>query len=182
MQTDSDRSVAKAAVRETVRVLDPALPIFEMKTMEEHLSVSLFPARMAALLLGTFGLVGLLLALVGLYGVVSYSVSRRTREIGIRIALGAETGGVLRLVIRDSMVMVAVGLSLGLGASLLSTRILVGQLYGISSVDPVTFIGIPLLFDRRRVPGQLHTRAPGHRGRPHHYSTAGVSRESAEVL
>jgi putative ABC transport system permease protein len=113
--------------------------------MEEHLAISLFPARVAALLLGTFGLVGLLLASVGLYGVVSYSVGQRTREMGIRIALGAERANVVRLVIRDSMVLVAVGISLGLGAALLSTRVLSGQLYGISAIDPVTFLGIPVL-------------------------------------
>jgi predicted permease len=145
VQTEGNVRDTAAALREAVRTFDPGLSIFEMKTIEEHLTVSLFPARMAALLLSAFGLVGLLLASVGLYGVVSSSVSRRTREIGIRMALGAEEGSVLRLVIFDSMILVAVGLALGLGAALLSSRILAGQLYGISTVDPVTFTGIPLM-------------------------------------
>ncbi|MEJ7617876.1 MAG: FtsX-like permease family protein [Pyrinomonadaceae bacterium] len=98
--------------------------------------------RMGALLLGAFGLLALLLAAIGLYGVMSFSVARRTREIGIRMALGARGADVLRLVLRESMTLVALGIALGLLASLAATRLLASFLYGVSTTDPATFGGI----------------------------------------
>jgi putative ABC transport system permease protein len=113
--------------------------------MTELLSRSLFPARMGAVLLGAFGLLALLLAAVGLYGVISYSVSRRVREIGIRMALGAGRREVLRMVLKEAMALVAVGIGLGLAAGAIMTRLLAGFLYAVSVTDPATFAGVTLL-------------------------------------
>ena len=133
------------AVRREVQSVERNLPLADARTMEELLGTSLFPARMGAILLGAFGLLALVLAAVGLYGVMSYSVSRRTREIGIRMALGARGGDVLRLVLGESMTLVAVGMLLGLVAAFAATRLLSGFLYGVSPTDPAAFVGIGLL-------------------------------------
>jgi predicted permease len=133
------------SVRVAVRSIERNLPLMNARTMTELLGNSLFPARMGAILLGAFGLLALLLASVGLYGVMTYSVSRRTREIGIRMALGARGGDVLRLVLVESMTLVAVGMLLGLAAAFAATRLLSGFLYGVSPTDPAAFLGIVLL-------------------------------------
>ena len=127
------------ALNAEVRALDPALPLFDVKTVEEHMGVSLFPARVAAALLGSFGLLALLLAGVGVYGVVSYAAARRTREIGIRMALGARPRDVLRLVAGGGMLLVALGVALGLAGAFALTRFMEGLLYGVSATDPFTF-------------------------------------------
>ena len=145
VRTSGDPAQLIPAVRGEVKSIEPNLPLTNARTMEELLSTSLYPARMGAILLGAFGLLALLLASVGLYGVMSYSVSRRTREIGIRMALGARGGDVLRLVLRQSMTLVVFGVLLGLAAAFAATRVLVGFLYGVSPTDPSAFIGIAVL-------------------------------------
>ncbi len=137
-----DEAQALAALRRELEALDPKVPIFDQGLLSEHLDVMLFPARMAAALLAAFGGLGLVLASVGLYGVVAYSVSRRTREVGIRMAIGAGRGDVLRLVVREGMVLVAVGLVLGLAAALAGGQLLGGLLYGIEPHDPLTFLAV----------------------------------------
>jgi predicted permease len=132
------RSLANS-IRAEVAQLDPALPLFDVKTMEEHMGVSLFPARVAASLLGGFGLLALLLAAMGVYGVVSYSVAQRTREIGIRLALGARARDVLRLVAGRGMLLVGAGLAAGLAVALMLTHFMEGVLYGVSATDALTF-------------------------------------------
>ncbi len=131
-------------VRRLLNEVDPHLPIFEVKTLSEHLDIMLFAPRMGAALLATMGLLGLVLASVGLYGVVAYSVARRTREIGVRMALGAGKGDVLKMVVREGMALVAVGVALGVGVALVATRALQGFLYGIAASDPVTYVAVPL--------------------------------------
>jgi predicted permease len=138
------RSLANS-IRAEVSKIDPALPLFDVKTMEEHMGVSLFPARVAATLLGGFGLLALLLAAMGVYGVVSYSVAQRTREIGIRLALGARARDVLRLVAGRGMALVAAGLIAGLASALVLTRFMEGVLYGVSATDTLTFTLVVLL-------------------------------------
>ena len=112
--------------------------------MEEHLRNALFLPRLAGTLFGVFGVVGLLLAAVGLYGVMSYSVSRRTREIGIRMALGAQTGEVRGLVVRQGMLLTLIALVLGLAAAWAVARFSAGFLYGVRPHDLVTFTAVPL--------------------------------------
>ena len=133
------------AVRSELAAMDPTLPIFSFKTMSQHLGIMLFPARMGAWLLVAFGLLGLILASVGLYGVVSYSISKRTREVGLRMAIGAHRRQILQLVLREGMALVAVGMALGLGFALAGSRLLTSLLYGIGRYDPAAFVGVPVL-------------------------------------
>jgi predicted permease len=145
VRAQGDPRALVPAIREEVRRLDPSLPAFDVKTLSEHMGVSLFPARVAAALLGAFGLVALLLAAMGVYGVVSYAAAQRTREIGIRVALGAQGRDVLRLVAGRGMLLVGVGLGLGLACALALTRFMEGLLYGVSATDPLTFALVVLL-------------------------------------
>ena len=133
------------SLRREVNALDATLPVYDVKTMEEHLGFSLFPMRVAAAMSGSFGLLALLLAAIGIYGVMAYAVSQRTREIGIRIALGARKSDVLRLVARQGLTLVAIGLLIGLIAALLLTRLMESLLYDVSATDPLTFIVIASL-------------------------------------
>ena len=134
-----------AAVRHEVQSLDQNLPVTELQTLSGVLAGSLFAARMGAVLLAVFGSLALLLAAIGLYGVMSYAVSRRTREIGIRMALGAATGNVLRLVLKEGMSLVGSGVAIGLIVAAAATRLLASFLYGVSPLDAATFVAIPLL-------------------------------------
>jgi ABC-type antimicrobial peptide transport system permease subunit len=132
-----------AALHREIRAVDPALAIFAEKTMNEHLRGALFFPKAASTVFGIFGLTGLLLAFIGLYGVMSYAVNSRTREIGIRLALGATHGGVQRLIVRQGMVLACVALGVGLPLSLASSKVAARVLYGIAPYDWVTFTGVP---------------------------------------
>jgi ABC-type antimicrobial peptide transport system permease subunit len=107
--------------------------------MEEHMQISVFLPRLAGLLLFLFGALALLLAVVGLYSVIAFNVVHRTREIGVRIALGATGGEILRLVLRQGLVLTAIGVAIGLGLGAAAGRALEGQLVGVSGADPVSF-------------------------------------------
>ncbi|MCM3901006.1 MAG: ABC transporter permease [Pyrinomonadaceae bacterium] len=145
VRTTGDSQAALAGVRNAVRALDLNLPLYEVKTLSEHMRLALFPGRVAATVLSGFGLVALTLAAIGIYGVTSYSVAQRTREIGIRMALGARLSDVLRLVIGNGLKLMAIGVGLGLVGAYLLTRALTSLLSGISPTDPVTFIFVSLL-------------------------------------
>jgi putative ABC transport system permease protein len=134
-----------AAIREQVRALDREQPLTGLATMEERLSRVLAQPRFNALLLGLFAGVALLLAAIGIYGVMSYAVTQRTPEIGIRLALGARTVDVLRLVIGQGMKLALGGVLLGLGGALALTRLMETLLSGVSATDPLTFAVIALL-------------------------------------
>ncbi|MGE0882864.1 MAG: ABC transporter permease [Blastocatellales bacterium] len=127
------------------RSMDPNLPVTGAKTLTEHMNFSLFPARAVAWLLASFGSLALALAAIGIYGVMSYSVAQRTREVGIRMALGAQRSDVLRMILTQGMKLAAIGMAIGLVAAYALTRLLANLLYGISSTDAVAFIGVSLL-------------------------------------
>lgn len=136
------------AVRQTAAALDPHLPVYSVRTMDEHLRSSVFallPLRMGAMLAGIQGVIGLLLAVIGLYAVVSFGVTQRTQEIGIRMALGADRHAVLRLVLRNGMRLAVIGLGIGLVLALGMGFVLSRVLFGISPADPLVFIGITAL-------------------------------------
>ncbi|HEY6402332.1 MAG TPA: ABC transporter permease, partial [Blastocatellia bacterium] len=133
------------AVRGQVRAADKEIPILNLQTMERLIDKSVAPRRFNMLLLGLFALVGLALAAVGLYGVISYTVTQRTREIGVRMALGANRADVLRLVVGEGMKLALIGALLGLGGALALTRLLETLLFDVSATDPLTFIVIAAL-------------------------------------
>jgi predicted permease len=144
VRTAGAPGAAAQSVRSAIHTLDPAMAVYNVETMEEHLRSALFLPRLAGTLFGVFGLLGLMLAGVGLYGVMSYSVSRRTREIGIRLALGAQRAGVERLIVRQGMVLTAIALAIGLGAAWMAARFCESFLYGIHAHDPLTFMVTPV--------------------------------------
>jgi macrolide transport system ATP-binding/permease protein len=145
VRTGLDPAATISRLRELVTSLDPNVPIFRLRTLEQQKNGSLSLQRMAATLLGGFGLLALLLAALGIYGVLAYSVSRRTREIGVRMALGAQVADVLRLVLRQGFGLTGIGLLLGLGGAFAATRLLSGFLYEVQPFDPVTFFAVALL-------------------------------------
>ncbi|MES1245810.1 MAG: ABC transporter permease [Acidobacteriota bacterium] len=133
------------SLREAVRELDRDLPVERVQTMEQVMKNALAPSRIKALLLGIFSVLALVLAAVGVYGVVSYSVEQRTHEIGIRMALGARPGQVRRLVILQGMRIVLVGAAFGLILAGGASRFLGSQVYGVTATDPMTFLAVPIL-------------------------------------
>jgi putative ABC transport system permease protein len=144
VHTKGDPKAQIAAVRSAVQAIDNNLPAQEIKTLEEIVSLQFWPARMLAGLLTSLGSVGLLLASVGVYGVMSYSVARRTREIGVRMAMGAQSRDVLKLIVGQGLVLALAGAAIGLALSAVTTRFLSSLLYGVSATDPATFAGVGL--------------------------------------
>jgi predicted lysophospholipase L1 biosynthesis ABC-type transport system permease subunit len=145
VRTTGEPQALAPAVREQIRALDAKLPVADVKTFRDQLDLSLFPSRVAAWTLGGFGGLALLLAAIGIYGVVSYSVAQRTREIGVRMALGAKEKDVLRLVLGQGLFVIAVGLAVGLLLAFAVTRLIAEFLYGVGVTDLLTFGAVPLL-------------------------------------
>jgi putative ABC transport system permease protein len=134
------------AIREAVRAVDPQSPVSFEQSFEEVIHESFARPREMAWLVGAFAGLALILSAVGLYGVMAYLAAARTREIGIRMALGAQRAEVMGLVLRQSVVLTALGIALGLGSAAAATRYLEGMLFGLTPLDPTTFIAVALLF------------------------------------
>ncbi len=145
VRTSGEPAQLAAAARSQARAIDREAPVYEMTTLAEMAARATAPRRFSLLLLGGFALVALLLAAIGVYGVLSYSVSRQTREIGVRLSLGAQAGDVLRLVLKQGMALVLAGVSLGLAGSLALMGLLRNLLFGVSANDPATFAAAALL-------------------------------------
>jgi ABC-type antimicrobial peptide transport system permease subunit len=145
LRTAADPQAILPAIREVVAQVNTNLPLFDVKTESQQIDRLLFQERLVARLSGFFGLLALVLASVGLYGLLSYEVSRRTREIGIRVALGAQAGSVLKLVLRQGIVLVVVGAAVGIGVALGVTRYLSSMLYDVHANDPLTIIAVAVL-------------------------------------
>jgi len=133
-------------IRSVLREMNPNLPIAQALPLGDVTAIGLIPQRIAAGVAGSLGVVGLLLAAIGIYGVTSYNVTRRVREIGIRVALGADGHSVLRLILRQGVVLTLIGVGIGLAAGALVSQVVRSLLFGISVVDPVTFGGGAALF------------------------------------
>ena len=145
VRTSGEPMNAVSAVRAQIAALDDKLPLFEIKSHEQAIADDLAGLRLAAALMAMFGAMALALAGVGVYGVMAYAVSQRTREIGVRVALGAQPRDVLRLVIGQALKLAALGLAIGLPVALALGRVMAGALFGVVALDPMTFVAFTLL-------------------------------------
>jgi putative ABC transport system permease protein len=142
VRTAGDPLALAAPVRREVAALDPDLAVANLRTLERVVAESVGDRRFTMLLLGLFGAVALALAAIGIYGVTAYGVAQRTREMGIRLALGAAPGAVRSLVVGEGVRLALIGLAAGLALALAGARALRSQLYGIGSADPATYVGL----------------------------------------
>src|SRR5262249_8622831 len=145
VKTIADPHAIVSNVTREVHSMDQELPVFSVETMDEYIAASVAAPRFNTTLLSIFAAVALVLTIIGLYGVMSYSVAQRTNEIGIRMALGAQTRDVLTLVGKQAVMLVAIGLAIGLAGAVALTRLLASLLFGVTTRDPATFAAIALL-------------------------------------
>jgi predicted permease len=145
VRTASDPMALAPAIAREIQSLDKSLPVFNVRTLDKHIQESLLFLRTTNALMGVAGLVALLLAAVGLYGVMSYAVSRRTQEIGVRMALGAERRDVMKLIMEQGMALTLIGIAVGIVAALASTRVLSSLLYGVRPTDPFSFVAVSVV-------------------------------------
>ncbi len=140
-----DTAAIPDQVRTQVQSVDPTLPVFGAQTLNQTVSASLAERRFSMEMVGLFALTALLLAALGIYGVISYMVSERTHEIGIRLALGAQTGNIMRMVVRQGLSLAMAGAAVGLVGAFIVSHWMAGLLYGVRPTDPVTFLGVAFL-------------------------------------
>jgi ABC-type antimicrobial peptide transport system permease subunit len=145
LRGSSDPKTLVGPAREIVRQLDPDVPMYAIQTMTEQLDQSLWARRAYSWLFGAFAMIAILLAAAGVYGTVSYGVSQRTQEIGIRMALGARPGQVLGHILRGGMTLMSIGVAAGLAGALWATRLLQTLLFGVSSYDPLIYVTVALV-------------------------------------
>jgi putative ABC transport system permease protein len=145
VRTEQDAHSLAKPMAETVRSLDKDLPTYAPKTVEEYLNGTIAQPRFNTFLLGIFASLAMLLTAVGVYGVISYSVAQRTHEIGIRMALGAEPGDMMRLIVGQGLQLASIGIGTGLLAALALTHFLASLLFGVTATDPVSFVAVALL-------------------------------------
>ncbi len=145
VRTTGDPLTITTAIRKAVQAVEPRLPIYAVKTQEQQITEIISQSRMFAALSSFFGLLALVLVAIGLYGVMSYTVARRTHEIGVRVALGAERGDIFRLVMRENLWLSLAGVIIGVPASLVVTRLITSQLFGLEPHDPLTITLVTLL-------------------------------------
>jgi predicted permease len=145
VRSTQDPAIAFTAARRIAHDVDANVPLYNLRTLERQIERSLLNERLVATLSTAFGILATLLAIIGLYGVMAYTVAKRTREIGLRMALGAATGDVLWLVMREVLWLVGAGITLGVAGAWYLSRLVQSQLYGLTPTDPVTIIGAALL-------------------------------------
>jgi predicted permease len=144
-RTTSDPATVAGAIVRRIRELDPTIAVYDIRTMTDRMSDSMARQRFATLMLGAFAIFALILAVVGVYGVMSHLVAQGAHDIGVRMALGAERARILRMVLRQGMVLTAAGITLGLVGAILLTRVMASLLFGVSVTDLATFSTVPLV-------------------------------------
>jgi ABC-type antimicrobial peptide transport system permease subunit len=154
IRTQPGSPASSTAIRDEVRAVDPTQPFSAFRTMDEVIADSIAGERFQAVLLGGFAVLALALAAAGLYGVVAYTVAQRTREIGIRMALGATVHDIVRSVLGHGVRLAAAGIALGLVGALALTRVLESVVFGISTLDPATFTGVAVFLLARWQPSR----------------------------
>ncbi|MFC1530495.1 FtsX-like permease family protein, partial [Gemmatimonadota bacterium] len=145
VRTTAHESDIIPAIQSEVRALDPDMPLFDLKTVGAYKGVMLFIPRLVGSIASALGLVALILGSIGLYGIIAFEVSRRTREVGVRMALGAQRRDVLTMVLWNGIRLVLVGLLIGVPIAALAAQGMTALLFGIDPLDPITFVGIPLI-------------------------------------
>ena len=186
IRTHANTGSIVTGVREAIRSIDPDLPLVDVRTQTEQIDATMQEERIFATLTGGFGVLALILAGVGIYGLMSYNVARRTNEIGVRMALGAQRGAIGRMVMRETLTLVFVGVLIGVPTAWALARLIASQLFGLSPHDPLTLAGVTLPTFRcrrfRRVPSIAPRHQHGSDGRPPPRITARQTRASPEVL
>jgi predicted permease len=145
VRTPANPDVVLGRVREIVRGIDPNMPVFDVRTMEDHMGIALLPARLGGSVLAIFGFLGLALAAVGIYGVMAYSVAQRQRELGIRVALGADSLTVIQLVLKDGLTLAVIGIAIGLVGAAGTSQLVKGMIYNVRAIDPIAFSAVPAM-------------------------------------
>jgi predicted permease len=145
IRTTSDPVQMTGAITREIQALDPEMPVFDVNTMDHRLYDAMARRRFSTFLLGVFAVIALILAAIGIYGVMAYSVNQRTHELGIRLALGAQPGNILQLVIKQALILISLGIVIGLTGAFALTRVMSSLLYGVSATDGFTFVIPPLL-------------------------------------
>ena len=179
VRTAGEASGVVSAITGIVRQMDPDLVVANVRTMEEVVSDSVAERRLTMMLLAVFAGAALLLAAVGIYGVIAYSVTQRTQEIGIRMALGAQRGDVLRMIVGQAMALTAAGIVIGAFGAFLLTRLMTGLLFNVTPGDPLTFAAVAVVLALVAAVGKLHPRPPRHARRSGHRAESGVAERPA---
>jgi putative ABC transport system permease protein len=144
-RTETEPTTMASSIQAVIHTIDPDLPVYQIRSMNQVLERSIMTRRATMILLGGFATLAVVLAAVGIYGVISYGVIQRTREIGLRMALGAEPGQVMRLILRQGMSLILAGVSVGLIGAFALTRVISSMLFEVSATDPITFVGVPFV-------------------------------------
>jgi predicted permease len=145
VRTSSDPAFLSGAVVREIHAVDPNVPVYQIRTMQDRLYDSLARQRFSTTMLGAFALFGLILAAIGIYGVMSYLVTQGTRDIGVRVALGAQRANIIQMVLRQGLELTAVGIGVGLIGALALTRVMAGLLFGVTATDAFTFSAVALI-------------------------------------
>jgi putative ABC transport system permease protein len=144
-RTSSDPAAAAAAIVRAIHEVAPTMPVYDIRTMSDRMRDSLARQRFSTIMLGAFAVFALILAMVGIYGVMSYLVTQATHDIGVRMALGAQRQAIVRMVLQEGMMLAGVGIVVGLAGAIVLTRVMASLLFGISATDLVTFSAVPLI-------------------------------------
>jgi ABC-type antimicrobial peptide transport system permease subunit len=145
MRSSSDPVALAGAVKQQIHELNPDLPLYNVSTMQERFNNSLARRRFTMLVLGTFAAISLALAVIGIYGLIAYLVGQGSREVGIRLALGATPTNIMTLIVRGGMILAFWGVGIGIGGSLAVSRLMRSLLFGVGAIDAVTFAAVPVL-------------------------------------